>query len=153
MLARASGPAWGHAQRSADPPNRSVRSAPAQPRRASGYPGPVTTRAASVLRATTLAAVGLMVSGCSRSLPWCRPKVRLPGCRWRPAVHRWNGALRDLAIVAAEADVPGNVIKQAVNPSAAAVDVLVGGCRSRRDHARGVHLPASRGTSPCPRSR
>ena len=81
----------------------------------------MTTRAASVLRATALAAVGLLVAGCSTFSP-VQTEYDYPAADGvRLSIDGLE--LRNLAIVAAEADGPGVVIGQAVNPSAAAVDV------------------------------
>ena len=81
----------------------------------------MTTRAASVLRATTLAAVGLLVAGCSSFSP-IQTEYDYPAADGvRLSIDGLE--LRNLAVVAAEADGPGVVIGQAVNSSAAAVDV------------------------------
>ncbi len=81
----------------------------------------VTTRAASVLRATALAAAGLIASGCAVFSP-VQTEYDYP-----PAdgvdLSMDGLELRGLAIVGAGADGPGVVIGQAVNSSASAVDV------------------------------
>ena len=81
----------------------------------------MTTRAASVLRATALAATGLLVSGCATFSP-VQTEYDYPAADGvRLSIDGLE--LRNLAVVAAEPEGPGVVIGQAVNSSAAAVDV------------------------------
>ena len=82
----------------------------------------VTTRAASVLRATALAAAGLIVaSGCAVFSP-VQTEYDYPPADG-VSLSMDGLELRGLAIVGAGTDGPGVVIGQAVNSSASAVDV------------------------------
>jgi hypothetical protein len=103
--------------------------------------GPVTTRAAAVLRATALAGALLLASGCAVFSPVQTDYPYQAGDG--PSLDTGDLRFGNLVVVAAEEGGDGVLVGQAVNESARAVDVtfaLGEGAPARRT------IPASSGT-------
>lgn len=108
--------------------------------------GPVTTRAASVLRATALAGAVLLASGCAVFSPVQTDYAYQPADG--PGLDTGAVQLRNLVVVAAEEGASGVLVGQAVNDSAESVELTfaVAGATGSADQPPASRVvPASSG--------